>query len=215
MEQDKDFFLMNRKAPNVFADVAKFTEVAQPDMLVEKGQRPKEKAIQLAIALIEEEYGREYLPALLKYKAEPTIENLTEVVDGAMDCIYVIAWAMRVFNVPAEACWNEVQRSNMAKFPDFDPYDANCKEPTPHESHEGIGFICEVNTSYQKIVIRNATTGKVMKPAGWTPPDIAQVLAQDALIHSLVRRPDIIADRFLRNYFYESERRIKENGSSS
>lgn len=44
-----------------------------------------------------------------------SLEHLTEFVDGAIDSIYVILWTLLKLGVPVEACWNEVQRSNIAK----------------------------------------------------------------------------------------------------
>lgn len=50
-----------------------------------------------------------------KLKQAQSFENLTEYVDGAIDTIYVILWSLLKFNIPVQACFDEVQRSNMAK----------------------------------------------------------------------------------------------------
>jgi len=85
-----------------------------------------------------------------KYTQSSTLENLTEFVDGAIDSIYVILWTLNKLGVPADACWAEVQRSNMAKLgPDGKPE----KDPE---------------------------TGKVKKPAGWTPPNLFDILSDAA-----------------------------------
>lgn len=84
-----------------------------------------------------------------------TLEHLTEFVDGALDSIYVLLWTMHKLGVPIEACWNEVQRSNMTKL------DPATGKP-----------------------LRDPETGKIQKPAGWTPPnlfDIIQSAASEAV----------------------------------
>lgn len=50
-----------------------------------------------------------------KFRVAATLENKTEFVDGAIDSIYVILWSLLKFGVPVDLCFNEVQRSNMAK----------------------------------------------------------------------------------------------------
>lgn len=76
-----------------------------------------------------------------------SLEHLTEFVDGAIDSIYVILWTLNKLGVPVDACWAEVQRSNMAKLgPDGKPQ-------------------------------KNPETGKIMKPEGWKPPDLFGLLA--------------------------------------
>jgi hypothetical protein len=74
-----------------------------------------EALLQLRKKLIVEEYEKEMMPALDKFMASQSLENLTEFVDGCIDSIYVILGALIQFNVPADRCFDEVQRSNMAK----------------------------------------------------------------------------------------------------
>ncbi len=50
-----------------------------------------------------------------KFEVSKTLENKTEFVDGAIDAIYVILWSLLKLGVPVDKCFNEVQRSNMAK----------------------------------------------------------------------------------------------------
>ena len=76
-----------------------------------------------------------------------SLEHLVEFVDGAIDSIYVILWTLNKLGIPADVCWNEVQRSNMAKLgPDGKP-------------------------------IKDPDTGKIKKPEGWKPPDLFGLLA--------------------------------------
>jgi predicted HAD superfamily Cof-like phosphohydrolase len=76
-------------------------------------------------------------------------KDMVEVADGIIDSIYVLIGMGLELGLPLEALWNEVQRSNMAK---------------AIEQPDGT----------MKVVKR--ADQKVLKPAGWTPPDIAGVL---------------------------------------
>jgi NTP pyrophosphatase (non-canonical NTP hydrolase) len=63
----------------------------------------------------------EMLEAWDAYKEAPSLENLTEFVDGAIDSIYVILWTLHKLGVPVHLAWTEVQDSNMAKLVDGKP----------------------------------------------------------------------------------------------
>jgi hypothetical protein len=69
---------------------------------------------ELASKLIQEEI-REMFDGFNKLEVSQSMENLVEFVDGAVDTIYVILWTLLKFNVPVDALFAEVQRSNMAK----------------------------------------------------------------------------------------------------
>lgn len=71
-----------------------------------------------------------------------------EAADAMADLIYVVCFAAAEEGIPLDLVWAEVQRSNMAK---ADPVTGK------------FG--------------RNAT-GKIVKPAGWIPPDIESIIAQ-------------------------------------
>lgn len=73
-------------------------------------------------------------------------EDIVEIADAIADLIYVAVGTALAYGIPLEAVWNEVQRSNMAK---ADPVTG-------------------------KVVKRE--DGKVLKPEGWTPPEIASIL---------------------------------------
>ncbi len=75
--------------------------------------------------------------------------DLVEVADGIVDAIYVLVGTALEFGLPMQALWDEVQRSNMAKA--VEQPDGTFK------------------------VVRRAD-GKILKPEGWTPPDIEGVL---------------------------------------
>lgn len=75
--------------------------------------------------------------------------DMVEVADGIIDSIYVLVGMGLELGLPLEALWNEVQRSNMSKA--VEQPDGTFK------------------------VVRRAD-GKILKPEGWTPPDIAGIL---------------------------------------
>lgn len=69
----------------------------------------------LAERLINEEVIIETLPALAKYKSNPSFENLVELADGLVDSVYVLLHCANSLGIPFDIVWDEVQRSNMAK----------------------------------------------------------------------------------------------------
>lgn len=69
-----------------------------------------------------------------------------ETVDALLDIIVVSIGALHSLGIDVEACWNEVMRSNMSK---VDPVTG--------------------------AVIKRAD-GKVIKPASYTPPNLAAIL---------------------------------------
>lgn len=72
-------------------------------------------ALGLAEKLIQEEVNLELLPALRKYVANPSLENLTEVFDGVVDSVYVLYQLANALDLPFDAGFDEVHYSNMAK----------------------------------------------------------------------------------------------------
>lgn len=71
---------------------------------------------------------------------------MEKIADGLADVIYVAVGAALEFGIPLDRVWAEVHRSNMAK----------------------------VDPATGKVIKR--ADGKVLKPEGWTPPDVAGVL---------------------------------------
>lgn len=72
--------------------------------------------------------------------------DLVGIADGIADTIYIALGNALEFGIPLEYVWAEVQRSNMAK---VDPVTGK---------------------------VRRREDGKVLKPEGWTPPDIAGIM---------------------------------------
>ncbi len=77
------------------------------------------------------------------------LRDMIETADGIVDSIYVLIGAALELGLPLAELFAEVQRSNMAK------------------------AVRQADGSYK--VVRRAD-GKILKPEGWTPPDIAGVL---------------------------------------
>lgn len=72
--------------------------------------------------------------------------DMIELADGLADIIYVAVGTALEFGIPLDRVWAEVHRSNMAK-----------RDPATG-------------------MVRRREDGKVLKPEGWTPPDIAAAL---------------------------------------
>ena len=70
--------------------------------------------------------------------------NRTEVLDALTDILVVTIGAIHSAGFDAEGAWNEVMRTNFAK---IDPETGK---------------------------VRKREEGKVLKPEGWTPPDLKQ-----------------------------------------
>ena len=73
--------------------------------------------------------------------------DMPEIADAMADSIYVIVGAALEYGIPLDRVWAAVQRANMAK---VDPATGK---------------------------VRKRHDGKVLKPEGWTPPDISAALA--------------------------------------
>lgn len=140
--------------------------------------KPSKAAVdQLAtgIKLVHEEVNEELLPSLRELQLINIMPNhytdaerkvivgkvLTEILDGAIDSVYVIIGALHDAGLGGlfQAAWNEVQKSNEAK---------------------------AVNTpdGKQRIIKKNKE-GKVMKPEGWEKPKL-DVLVKAKLDTTLI-----------------------------
>lgn len=200
----------NPKRPDVFGDMRLMTETAQPQMIAKPLDIPAERARELAINLFKEEGIKEYLGALIKWKENPTQELLTEVFDGALDTIVVVCWMMRVANLPMEAGWNEVQRSNMSKFPLVSDW------PVPPRLMD-LPEYKTITVEYKQVgtparwVLLNADTGKFLKPECYSPPDLKAILEEHRIMTRVRNQPDSIGDSFYREYF-DNIQGLIENG---
>lgn len=75
-------------------------------------------------------------------EAERMVEPMIEVIDGALDSMVVLIGFLLSLNVDVEAAWQEVILTNLAK---IDPSTG---------------------------LVRKRDDGKVLKPEGWTPPNL-------------------------------------------
>jgi predicted HAD superfamily Cof-like phosphohydrolase len=133
------------------ADVTDFHRAAGVQIgNLQRPELPDEGTKALRIRLIEEEF-REFREALQD-------GDLIEAADAIADLLYVTVGAGVAMGLDLEMIWDEVQRSNMAKFPN------------------GIA--------------RRRGDGKILKPDGWTPPNIAGVIREQMLRHSVEGRFD-------------------------
>ena len=89
-----------------FHDVKIFMEKFG-QMVRTQPQFPDDKTMQLRLDLIKEELGE--LEEAMKTK------NLKEVADALTDILYVTYGAGHSFGIDLDACFAEVQRSNMSK----------------------------------------------------------------------------------------------------
>jgi len=83
-----------------------------------------------------------------EFKKAHAEKDKVEMADALADMIYIAVGTANVMNIPLDKVWNEVQRSNMAK----------------------------VDPSTGKVTKRE--DGKILKPEGWTPPQIQKVLKE-------------------------------------
>jgi predicted HAD superfamily Cof-like phosphohydrolase len=72
--------------------------------------------------------------------------DLVGIADAIADLIYVLVGMALEYGIPLDRVWDAVQRSNMAK---IDPVTGK---------------------------VRKREDGKILKPEGWQPPDIAGIL---------------------------------------
>lgn len=98
---------------------------------------------------------RELLDFRVKFMHEELTEFMTAadnsdiagMADALIDLVYVAMGTAHVYGFPWQALWDEVQRANMAK------------ERATHESQS-----------------TRLSTFDVVKPEGWQPPAIAEIL---------------------------------------
>ena len=85
------------------------------------------------------------------------------LADGLTDLAYVTVGAGVQLGIPLAPCWDEVQRSNLAKFPTC----GRCGG----DLASGVEEPCLDCEGRGRVRILDAH-GKVQKPEGWEPPDI-------------------------------------------
>ena len=121
---------------SVFFDVAHFMQIAHPDKISAVARIPPESIKELCWKLIKEEYT--------ELELAKDANDLVEVADAIADLIWVAICMAQCYGIPLHRVWAEVNKTNMAKFPDG------------------------------KVIRRE--DGKILKPDGWKPPDIALIV---------------------------------------
>lgn len=100
--------------------------------------------------------------------------GIVKAADGLADLAYVTVGSAVAFGIPLPEVWEEVHRTNMAKF----PLCTRCsgtgviRDSSPPQWVIDHCYACD-RTGYQCILDKD---GKVIKPEGWRPPDIAAIL---------------------------------------
>lgn len=103
-------------------------------------------------------------------------DNLVEIADGLADACYVIIGTAVAYGIPLDKVWEEVHRSNMEKA-------AHCEACAgTGEFDERIGGISTSgmvpcpDCDGLGVQVTYRPDGKVLKPKGWTPPRIREVI---------------------------------------
>jgi len=127
---------------------------------------PSPDRVELRRRLIKEEVG-ETLTALKH-------GDLVELADGLADSIVVLIGTALEYGIDRQPVWDEVHRTNMAKFPE-------CSNPHCHDGRVYV-YSNEASTKDCKQCQGRGTQliqrddGKILKPPDWRPPDIRAVL---------------------------------------
>lgn len=179
-----------------FKDVSDFMRIGQPEMVAQELRAPDgveafslrqlsmemlTASTQLRIApgphptrlglgLILEELG-EVIQAALE-------GDLSEFADGLGDLVYVTVGTAVAHGINLPVVWDEIQRSNMEKF----PVCGTCEGSgwtVQHAGEQEYTTRCDACSGLGRVVIRDAS-GKVQKPSGWTPPDIKGVITRQS-----------------------------------
>jgi predicted HAD superfamily Cof-like phosphohydrolase len=122
----------------------------------------------LRVRLMAEELG-EVVEAIIR-------GDVVAYTDGLADLSYVTIGSAVQCGIPLAEAWTEVQRANISKF----PICRNCGGDGHYADEAGSDLPnndCASCDGRGRTVLRDAN-GKVLKPPGWTPPDIAGVLAR-------------------------------------
>jgi predicted HAD superfamily Cof-like phosphohydrolase len=117
--------------------VRRFWQIGHPEKVKWSPGFPEADTRELQLKLLEEE---------IKELSDASRENdLVEFADAIADVLYVTIGMAVTHGLPLEEIFEEVHRTNMAKFVNGKP-------------------------------LLRESDGKIMKPEGWTPPDIAGII---------------------------------------
>lgn len=150
---------------NVFNDVHEFmTRMGKPIPVAPHWQEIHPEQLHLAIELVREEIHRELEEALHE-------GNMVKIFDGILDGIYVLAFLGHTLGLPLEEGWVEVQRTNMAKLHRL-PCSTCERLPSPNVQCP----VCRGQGDFLGPIFNE--NGKVVKPDGWTPPRLMDLMQQ-------------------------------------
>ena len=146
------------------ADVREFMRRAN-QALPTLPEWPGEATIELRKTLIREEV-HETIEAI-------DARDMAETADGIVDSIVVLVGTALAFGYDLDALWDEVQRSNMAKFPTCEVCGGVGILNDPlHPAGSDTCNYCE-GRGFIRIVRED---GKILKPDTWTPPNLGPIL---------------------------------------
>ncbi len=159
-EQVKDFTL----AAGYPASVTPLTELDGSELVNLPGKKESESLRAYLITRIS--WIQEEVDELTK----ATIDNdLLEQIDALADILYFTFGTAICLGIDLEPFFDEVQRSNMAKFPKC----GNCNGSGVMPQSGRQCRVCHGNGSFGTF---RKSDGKLMKPKGWKPPDLKRVL---------------------------------------
>lgn len=142
----------------ILRDAEQLLDCAVVDLKSPHEVSSSDQLLALRARLVLEE-TKEFVDALAK-------GDTVQVADAIVDLIYVLTGTSIAFGIDQAKVWDAVQAANMAKFP-------SCK--SCGATGEVSGSTCEACQGHGKVALRDAG-GKVIKPPGWTPPDVEGVL---------------------------------------
>lgn len=127
---------------SVFKDQKLFMDVT--------GQKPSVEAADLYMKLV----GEEYEETLEAYSArDGSVESTAEIIDGAIDLIYVATGLIHALGFDPQPFWDEVQRSNMSKF-----------DQLPDGTY----------------IVHRRDDGKIMKGPNYFKPDLERIVREQS-----------------------------------
>jgi predicted HAD superfamily Cof-like phosphohydrolase len=173
---------------NFIADMVDFTtEMAKHDERQKIALVPSIPSIEIAslrVSLIEEEI-KETLNAIRYlhevnvrgFKADEREALIAEIADGVADSIVVLIGTALAYGIPLQKVWDEVHRSNMNKVVERCPV---CLEYVldNEEFDEKDCTRCN-GKGYIPRQVNKRNDGKILKPEGWTPPAIEQIIKEE------------------------------------
>jgi predicted HAD superfamily Cof-like phosphohydrolase len=108
--------------------------------------------------------------------------NAIETADALTDLMVVEVGMALELGIPLDRTWAEVHRSNMAKAQPI----WKCKEcKLPTENQDKPCDRCGSRKFTQHMSVRKREDGKVLKPDGWTKPDIEGALKSEVTAERL------------------------------